>query len=935
MSLFDNNINNENNNNIYNNNLEENFIFVFHDGREIILTPNDILEISPSFYYKSINKNSNNIKIKIPTEINAEDLTSFVDVYKKGTITFNDNNINYLEENAKMTKFLLLSEFFENDSLSIALIKDYFLKGEKVNFENCLILLKISYKKLNDINNNNYNNIEDIDNIWFELFLKSLEITGENLLTYFKDKNSNFEDNQISFFEKKIIDEIFEKFAKNLINNNYIITEENSNLQSIKENNNNNNEINKINLSDLEYCINYLQSNRGKKNFFDLLTNEYMKICSEDNIKEINNLPNPTFLLKLNINDLETYYEEFSVDNELDIKNEKKIIIVVFYRKIDDSLNVCFKLENNNKNSYINQGFNIITFLSSVIIDELCIKQINTKSITNNKSMISIFKMNNFSKNLDERKNEFDYLTIKIFLKPCYVHSILCSYLINNFNNLYYDPKITKISKQFLILILRNKNLNYLVSADNIATAILNWLDDDINIREDISDIIESVNWEKVSFVFILEFIIKHSKIITDLDMQKIFINAFINKTVFFLNDENNQQQFKNFIEKITKELFSASNKLNYVKIFCDNKKLNKISNFETSSQIIKNFSNANTRLNTRLNSPKNYITKQSEILSPVLIKSNSLNTIQKNNVKNNVKEKEKPKEKEIILEDNFYNENFNKINSYSLYNENNNIFSSKITKKNTKENININNFNNIKPYLYKNQTNLNINNNNIPNSNQKKIIKNNFNKNNKSVNISHNKNFFSKDNLILDESQFFIKKKIEKNKNNNNTKNNKKDYKKNTHSKNGYQNLNISNNYNNNNLRENRNKSPIFSNQNSINDKINSYNSNVTNNNNNIFLTNYNSPINTNNQRNLSRIKDRKGKQMSLLTQFNNLRLTKKKKNIFEEKLKFGTESAFNNNTNNNLINNHNNNNHFNNINIKGKKIKKLNLLGLKNFKK
>ena len=169
-------------------------------------------------------------------------------------------------------------------------------------------------------------------------------------------------------------------------------------------------------------------------------------------------------------------------------------------------MNVCFKLENNNKNSYNNQGFNIITLLSNVIIDELNIKQINTKSITNNKSMISIFKMNNFSKNL---KKKFDYLTIKIFLKPCYVHSILCSYLINNFNNLYYDPKITKISKQFLILILRNKNLNYLVSGDNIATAILNWLDDDINIREDISDIIESVNWEKVSFVFILEFVIK------------------------------------------------------------------------------------------------------------------------------------------------------------------------------------------------------------------------------------------------------------------------------------------------------------------------------------------------------------------------------------------------------------------------------------------
>ena len=80
----------------------------------------------------------------------------------------------------------------------------------------------------------------------------------------------------------------------------------------------------------------------------------------------------------------------------------------------------------------------------------------------------------------------------------------------------------------------------------------------------------------------------------------------------------------------------------------------------------------------------------------------------------------------------------------------------------------------------------------------------------------------------------------------------------------------------------------------------------------------------------------------MSLLTQFNKLRLTKKKKNTLEEKIKIGSEFIHH-NTNNNLISNHNNNNHINNnhinnnnnINIKGKKIKKLNLLGLKNFKK
>ena len=67
----------------------------------------------------------------------------------------------------------------------------------------------------------------------------------------------------------------------------------------------------------------------------------------------------------------------------------------------------------------------------------------------------------------------------------------------------------------------------------------------------------------------------------------------------------------------------------------------------------------------------------------------------------------------------------------------------------------------------------------------------------------------------------------------------------------------------------------------------------------------------------------------MSLLTHFNNLRLTKKKK---IEKIKI-SEFVYH-NKNNNLINNNNNNNNKNN----NKKIKKLNLiknLGLKNLKK
>ena len=43
-----------------------------------------------------MNNNVNNIKINLPQEINIDNLTSFINVYKKGIITYNDNNINYL-----------------------------------------------------------------------------------------------------------------------------------------------------------------------------------------------------------------------------------------------------------------------------------------------------------------------------------------------------------------------------------------------------------------------------------------------------------------------------------------------------------------------------------------------------------------------------------------------------------------------------------------------------------------------------------------------------------------------------------------------------------------------------------------------------------------------------------------------------------------------
>ena len=109
---------------------------------------------------------------------------------------------------------------------------------------------------------------------------------------------------------------------------------------------------------------------RAQNSFFNLLSNEFMKISSEESLSEINNLPNPTFLLKLDINDIDNYYEEFEIENQINSK-EQKIVLIINYKKIEDSFNISLKLTNTDKiNSKINQAnslkkFDILTFLTA------------------------------------------------------------------------------------------------------------------------------------------------------------------------------------------------------------------------------------------------------------------------------------------------------------------------------------------------------------------------------------------------------------------------------------------------------------------------------------------------------------------------------------------------------------------------------------------
>ena len=117
-----------------------------------------------------------------------------------------------------------------NDNFSMYLINEYILYDDvKISKNNAYSLLILSFNKLNKLNiNDKYNNEEDIENNWLEAFLKSLEIVGKNLL-YF------FEEEKLDIFDKKIIDELFEKYFMNLISNNYQINTSNIKIVNLEK----------------------------------------------------------------------------------------------------------------------------------------------------------------------------------------------------------------------------------------------------------------------------------------------------------------------------------------------------------------------------------------------------------------------------------------------------------------------------------------------------------------------------------------------------------------------------------------------------------------------------------------------------------------------------------------------------------------------------
>ena len=576
-----------------NSNNNERIKFVFFDLTSSEYDKKTILSLCPTIL-DNIQKSNEIYTIRAPYGITKEDLNTFIKMKSKKSYKTEykiiGNNIK------KLFALLKLMNFFGNEELNIQIIQDIIIP--ELNSEIAVELIIYSYDKLCYFSELK----KEADNAYFELFYQSLEILSKNENEIIKNMD------KLKNLDGKIIEELIQKTFRKLIFGKYLI-EKDDDMENNEMNENyfEDNEIGsidfyqwqrkeqmkvdknkKINIKNLKNLISLLIKKNNLDNIFSLLTREYMYLLSSESINELQHLPNPNFQTEIPISNYENYYDEFPLDINI---NNQLLTLVIYYKKGDKSMNACIKLSKNKKEGikYLEENdnnkycFEILTFLTSVEImighdkTKVISVQNNLTSLTNNKSMYSILKIPHF--NLDniisnenylinskEKTEDFFLLSLRISL--CDIYSVVSSYLLHDFYNYLNDKNISKLTKQLFVLLLKNPKLNK-KNENNVVKSILLWLDDEINIKEDISEIFYLIKWGDVDDELIFELLFKYSHVIlNDISLENLFLEIYINK----FSQRNDEE-----IESLLNILFKVIKKLEYHKLFGQIKKDEKI----------------------------------------------------------------------------------------------------------------------------------------------------------------------------------------------------------------------------------------------------------------------------------------------------------------------------------------------------------------------
>ena len=710
--------------------------FSFSDGSSIDYDYNLIYSINPKIIItKSTINESGKYIIPLPKKINKEDLVEFLLLYMKNNkpednIKFFEESrikfISIINEKYKFEALLEILLFFNNESYINFLINNIFIpemkKDKIVNF------LLFSYKLI-EINKKNDTEISSSYLNLFNLCLEKIENDEKYLI-------NNYEKIKILGKDRirKIIDKIFINllYSNCLLNteeesendsSDIIISDEESNMNEasvLNENNNgilrNNNRlieesednigveyngINKsygtikkenshiLNIRDFRKLIKILMDISNNHNIYELLSYEYINILSHESISDLNGYNKKNvFQKKIDLNHIKNnnlIYEEIPLSITI---NNKTVYLVIFFQPFERSINVCIKIKDNKIDSdnklfkHLDDRdycFKLFTFYITVQICKghnlFTTKKNNTIiSLTNNKSMYNVFKSsmsNDYP--LEKISSEINdqYFIIKAEIKICSIYTAIISYLLQDFNSFYKDEHLSKLSKQLFILIINNKYLDKSNSND-IVNSILIWLNDEVNIKEDISEIFYNINWENVDEALIFELIVKYSHFIANNESLQIMFEKIFEEKYGICP----------MVQSLIDNIICASKKINYEQIFTQMKRNIKFNN------VFVNFNSFHTKNNNIIYKNKINGKKKSENKQIVL----EGNIRDKNELKN--------KENDSIKDKDINNINSKEKNSFIRKNKSNDYkFINKNIKMNKKEKgkININKDNNIR----------------------------------------------------------------------------------------------------------------------------------------------------------------------------------------------------------------------------------------------
>ena len=356
------------------------------------------------------------------------------------------------------------------------------------------------------------------------------------------------------------------------------------------KNNTTNTSNNCISLQTIETLITHLQSFRNVSSFYELLNAEYKNI--NQTIKEnVSLTPSPTFQIRIPPH-IDNYYEEYALDLKL---NNKQLSFVLLYKEIDDTFYINIKINEDTLSiaktplSPEKKNFaQIFTFYTYVQVNHHL--QETVDYISNDKNIYNIFKLSNFK---EVAKKEQHVLVVKINFKLCFVHSVLCSYLLRQFKPMSRDPNIKLLPKNLFLLVIRNYKLDVSDNTDNdVLMSLINWLHDALNVKDDINDVISIINWERVSTSVLFEFVIKYINVIIS-EQKKQYITELITNSI----------KAKTPSEILTL-LFQVGQNVSYHSLMSKLFKKNIFDYMKSIDHIKTNNSSVDTNANTNTNKP-------------------------------------------------------------------------------------------------------------------------------------------------------------------------------------------------------------------------------------------------------------------------------------------------------------------------------------------